>query len=133
MPVVPVNQIDSCDLGEDVRGAAHRAQAVRVACWRSIGVSSVEEHVKSDADRALRCGCPCGHPCSCVMALWPALTVCAYGGGPDGHLSRVAAHGGDAYENDYREPAPHAYLGPDRTGSPSFSHIRTIFASRNLI
>ena len=26
----------------------------------------------------------------------------------------------------YREPAPHAYSGPDRTCSPRFSHIRTI-------
>ena len=37
------------------------------------------------------------------------------------------------YRHDYREPAPHAYSGPDRTCSPRFSHIRTIFARRNLI
>ena len=34
MPVVPVNQIDNRDLGEGVRGAAHRAQAVCEVCGR---------------------------------------------------------------------------------------------------
>jgi|AntAceMinimDraft_11_1070367.scaffolds.fasta_scaffold47800_2 hypothetical protein len=81
IPLVPVSQIGDRGLGEDVRGASHRAQAVCevCACVAEGDVSNVAERVGSDADRALRCGRPCGHPCSCVMALfqrfWRWLTA----------------------------------------------------------
>ena len=51
------------------------------------GVYSVEERVGSDADRALPCGRPCGH----LLAHNPLPALLAVA---DGHLSRVAAHGG---------------------------------------
>ena len=53
------------------------------------GVSSVEEDVRSDADRALRCGQVGIHVAVLAHGALPALLAVA-----DGHLSRVAAHGG---------------------------------------
>ena len=87
MPLVPVNQIDNRDLCEDVRGAAHRAQAVCVACgrrrrlWRRRAPTS-EVTLIELYDVGI-------HVAILAHGPLPALLAVA-----DGHLSRVAAHGG---------------------------------------
>ena len=48
VPVVHVNQIDNRDLGEDVRGAAHRAQAVCVTCGRRKRLHSPASKITSE-------------------------------------------------------------------------------------
>ena len=87
MPLVPVNQTDNRDLGEGVRGAAHRAQAVCVACVAEGGVSSVEE---STSEVTLIALYDVGiHVAVLAHGALPALLAVA-----EGHLSRLAAHGG---------------------------------------
>ena len=78
VPTLPVNQIVDRSLGEVVEGAAHRVQAISAALSSS-DVFRVAERVRNDADRALRCGCPCRMWPSWLMALfqrfWQRLTV----------------------------------------------------------
>ena len=87
MSLVPVNQTDNRDLGEGVRGAAHRAQAVCVACGRRRRLQRRRSRLSEVTLIALY---DVGiHVAILAHGALPALLAVA-----DGHLSRLAAHGG---------------------------------------